>query len=140
MSFRRRLTARLRQRRLERELAEEMRFHIELRQQALLDEGLSPREAAYEARRRFGNLRRIGEQSRDMWTWTWMDSLLHDLRVGARQLGARPAFSTVVVLTIGLGAALNGTVFLLINEVLLRPPAVAVTGTAGPDVRPRPLR
>jgi hypothetical protein len=63
----RRLLAFLRRDRLDDELAEKIRTHIELRWRALIEQGWPPREAAAEARRQFGNVTAVREQSRDHW-------------------------------------------------------------------------
>ena len=54
-------------RRFDDELADEMRMHLELRRQALIDDGMDPRDAEYEARRLFGNPTVLRERSRDAW-------------------------------------------------------------------------
>lgn len=63
----RRLAAWRRRDRLDAQLAEEIRLHIELRTQALADAGMDPADPAREARRLFGNQAVIREETRDMW-------------------------------------------------------------------------
>jgi predicted permease len=112
-------------RRLDDELAEEMRQHIELRRQAFIDEGMDPRDAAYEAGRSFGNRTVIRDRARDERGFVGFASFLQDLRFGGRLMMRNPAHSTAIVLTIALGTGLNGAVFVLFNAILLRPPAIA---------------
>jgi hypothetical protein len=106
------------------ELADEMRMHQELRRQALIDGGMDPREAEYEARRLFGNPTLLRERSRDAWGFASMASFWRDLGFGARLLLRHPAQSGAIVLTIALGAGLNAALFLAVNAVLLRPPDI----------------
>ena len=82
----RRLLMMSRRRRFDADLEEEMRLHRELREQEQTERGLSPKEAHYAAQRRFGNQLVLREESRDVWGWNWLETLLQDARYGARQL------------------------------------------------------
>ena len=62
-------------RRRYRELAESMREHLSERVEALIAEGLSRTDAEYQARKEFGNVTRIEEQSREVWQWPRLESL-----------------------------------------------------------------
>src|SRR4051812_17716169 len=96
-----RLGAVLRRRQLERDLQDEMAFHLAMREQQLETSGT--REAATGARRRFGNVTRIKEDLRDTWTLApRLNALLRDFRYAARALKHSPAFALVIVLTLGL--------------------------------------
>ena len=77
-------------------VAEEMRQHVALRAQALVDAGWDPREARHEAQRMFGNTARLREEARDMWGFRAIDDLGHDLRYGARYLWRSPIFTLEV--------------------------------------------
>ena len=103
----RRLTAYILRRRLDDELADEIQLHIELRRQALIADGLDPREADYEARRMFGNVALKREEARDMWGFRSLDSFIQDVRFGIRLLRRSPAFTIVlfVLAVVGLGAS-----------------------------------
>ena len=116
----RRLAARFRRDRLDDDLRDEIAQHIELRRQQLIDEGMDPREASYEARRVFGNPTVIREETRDMWSFHWIESLLQDTRFGARLLRRSPIFTlaSVASLAIGIGAA--AAVFSLADGMLFR--------------------
>jgi predicted permease len=120
----RRLLARLRRNRLNEELAEEIRQHIEQRRQSLIDGGMDPQQAAREARRLFGNQTVITERARDSWTFPTLSSLGQDVRYAVRVARRSPGYAAAVIVTIALGTALNGAVFVLINAFMLRPPEV----------------
>src|SRR5262244_4347406 len=76
----RRLLFYLRRDRFDRELEEEMRFHLEMKVEENLDAGVSPEEARYAARRQFGNQTLIQEVSRDMWSFRYLETIAQDLR------------------------------------------------------------
>ncbi|HKW10741.1 MAG TPA: ABC transporter permease [Gemmatimonadaceae bacterium] len=123
-----RLSYPLRQRRLERELHDEMALHIALRAEDIERQGISPDAAMIAARKRFGNRSRIAASAREAWGWHWLDGLGDDLRYVARQLAHTPAFVLFACLTIALGVALNATAFTFYDAVVLKPLAVTDPG------------
>ena len=114
-----RLRARLRNRRFDRDLAEELRLHEEMKRDELIAEGLSATDAYATARRELGNMTLRREDARRVWVAPWLESLVQDARYGVRMLRRQPLHSVtaiaVLVLAIGMGtsffALLKATAF-----------------------------
>jgi len=124
MSVVNRLRALVLGRRIERDLDEEMAFHLDAKVRELVAEGVPEAEARSAARRAFGNLTLASEDSRAAWRYTFFDSILQDVRYGARALRRTPVFTVAVTLTLALGIGANTAIFTLIDRVLLRSLAV----------------
>jgi len=110
-----------RKEKLETEMAEEMRHHIELQTELNLKAGMSADEARYAAQRQFGNLANVQERARAQRSWMWLEQLGGDLTHGVRAMVKHPGFSALAILTLALGIGLNLAVVSLGTAMFSRP-------------------
>jgi predicted permease len=104
----------------DRELEQEIRFHLETRIEELESGGMSHDDAVARARREFGSRARVAEESREPWRFQWVEDLFGDLRHAGRFFRRTPAVALTAIGCLALGIAANAVIFSLVNTILLR--------------------
>jgi putative ABC transport system permease protein len=103
------------------DLERELQSDLELEEEEQRERGVAPEEARYAALRAFGNPSVISEQTREVWSWDRLDTLLRDLRISIRTLVRQPGFSAVAMLVIAIGMGATISLFTVVWSVLLKP-------------------
>jgi putative ABC transport system permease protein len=114
---------------LERDVDDELAFHLAMREEKLQRLGIAPDIAESQARARFGDQSKVRDEcltidrqyAREVRTMEWLESVWSDFRYALRTLRRMPAFTTVATVTLALGIGATSAMFTLVNSILLRP-------------------
>lgn len=116
-----RLQALFRQRKLDRELDDEILAHLAAAEREGIAAGLTPEEARRAARLSFGGIVRVKEEHRDQRSARWLENLWRDFRYGLAALARDPGFALIVIGLLALGIGANTAMFSVVDAVLLEP-------------------
>ena len=103
------------------EIRDEMAFHLAMRAEEYQRQGLTNEDARRAAARRFGNIAVMQDRGYDIRGGGVVETILQDIRYGARLLLRRPAFTAIAMLTLAMGIGLSTALFSVIDAALLRP-------------------
>jgi putative ABC transport system permease protein len=105
----------------DRDMDQEMAFHVESMTREYVRSGMSEAEAERAARRRFGSVTRLKEQGHDVRSARVVENVVRDVRHMSRGLRRSPGFATAVILTLAIGIGGNTAIFSVVDQLLLRP-------------------
>ncbi len=106
--------------RKERELDEELAFHIEKETEENVRRGMAPDDARRAALVRFGGVAKTKDETREQGHAVWLDTTLQDVRYGLRSLRRNPGYAAAAILTLALGIGANTAIFSVVHGVLLQ--------------------
>ena len=110
--------------RVERDLNDELQFHIERETRKLIDEGMSPGDARMKARARFGSVTVAADECRDERGTAFIDNTIGDLQYALRTFRRAPLAALTIVVTVAIGLGLVAVLFTVLNVLLFRTDAV----------------
>ena len=105
---------------LDRDLDEELRFHLDRQIGANIEQGMTPAEARTAALRAMGGVEQRKEQMRDERRVSWVENIGRDVRMAFRQMRKQPAFAATAIVSLALGIGANTAIFQLLNALSLR--------------------
>jgi putative ABC transport system permease protein len=111
-----------------RELEEEMQFHLQMKAERYRENGVSEHDAPFAAQRKFGNPLLLKELSTQAWGWHWLESLTQDVHYALRALRNNKGFTAIALLTLTLGAGVNAVMFSFVDGLWMRPLPVRDSG------------
>jgi putative ABC transport system permease protein len=100
-------------------LDQDIRNHIDIETQDNIERGMSPKDARHAATLKFGNVTRIQEDTRDVWSFVWLEQLSQDLRYGVRALAKTPGVALLIILTLSLGIGSSTLAFNMARQWVL---------------------
>src|SRR5205085_9071336 len=106
-------------RKLDDELARELKYHVDRRVSDLIQSGLPEPEARRRAALELGGAAQVREEVRDVWLTRWLRDFVYDLRFSARSFLHTPSFTATTVLSLALGIGATTAIYSLVDQVIL---------------------
>ena len=118
--FLQRLLSLTNRRRKEDDLRNELQFHLEEEAAERQADGMNAEEARHAAHRDVGNVTLVQEETRAVWTWTFLEQFAQDCRYGLRTMAGNKTFSLLAILSLALGIGANTAIYSFMDSLLLR--------------------